>query len=523
MKLDIDNEKFSDCIEEAFINQFLSKMNFTKFIFGKNLSIKNAPAIGNSKGYRKFVKLPNDKDLFFTLLDSNIDWYINGYDGRNFYNKGFVSLFSFYNDKGLYDARSKLADIVNSYLQKSLKNEKNSVSFLTVPERDIKSCDHFIPKNIFIGDKIFSLSKYCHYYAFSGEIVARIQQYKLDKDYFELPFLIAYIEDYKEKFERQFTFVPEPKLECYSGVELFQKSNVTTIIICDDYFLSENLNNIIQDSRDNDFKSKCVCTSVYYISSLYENSICNDFYNKELIYIPNGSKHSFLRFRNIQERFDDHSTIRIFKSSVFVDDGSSVEFDLDDNVFFNLFVSKNAKLVDEIDATFIKKICTDSADIDEFDQWAKNVGILQDQIVFADDELPDATAFMQGFDPALIQNEEQLYWDKFFEPQNTTLVFGGSSSGKTYFILTLTYLLSLGRGSFGLQTLNKYKVLYIDGETPQNYFQSMMHSLAFEINPVKINYSDKFHPKSYKSSKNEAVWDFSDADFVAKPRPSWDP
>jgi hypothetical protein len=513
MKLDINSTRFFKAIEESFMNKFLSKVNFTKFVFDEKLSIENAPSIGNSKGYRQFVKLPNDKDLLLTLSDSNIEWCVNSRDSHDFRNKGFVNLFSLYNEKGFEDSHLQLSERINSYLRNQA--EKQKVKFLTVSERDIKSCDHFIPDKILISDKIFLLSRYSHYYAFSGEIVARIQQYKSGNDYLEIPFLISYIGDYDERFRQQFVFVPDPELKCYSGVELFQKSNVSTIIICDDYFLSENLNNIIQDSRDNEFKSKCLSTSVSYIFDSYKNSICNDFYYKELVYIPNGSKNSFLKFTEIYKHFKEKSNIRIYKSSVFIDDGSSVEFNFDDNDFFNLFVSKNAKLVDEIDATFIKKICTDSADIDEFDQWAKNVGIIQDKTVFADDELPDATAFMQGFDPSLIQNEEQLYWDKFFEPQNTTLVFGGSSSGKTYFILTLTYLLSLGRGSFGLQALKKYKVLYIDGETPQNYFQSMMHSLAFEINPVKITYSDRFHPKSYKRSKNESIWDFSDPDFVS--------
>jgi len=512
MKLNICNEKFLPAIEEAFINQFLSKINFTNFVFETKLSIKNAPAIGNRSRYSKCVSFPDKKMFLFTLSDSNIDWYVDFNDGRKVSNKGFINLYSIYNGGGPSSARLKLVAKVKSHLQ--INDIKSS--YVNVTERDIKSCEHFIPENIFIGDKNFSKSnKASYYFTFTGEIIARIQQYTHSNDYFEIPFVIKKIKDYNDKFERQFILDPNIKFDLYSGAEVFQKSNSSTIIICDDFFLSENLNIIIQDSKDIEFKSKCVSTSIFYLSDSYSNDVCNDFFNKNIIYIPNGSKESFLKFVEIHEHFKEKSTIRIYKSSVFIDDGSSVEFDFDDNDFFNLFVSKNAKLVDEIDATFIKKICTDSADIDEFDQWAKNVGIIQDQIVFADDELPDATAFMQGFDPSLIQNEEQLYWDKFFEPQNTTLVFGGSSSGKTYFILTLTYLLSLGRGSFGLQALKKHKVLYIDGETPQNYFQSMMHSLAFEINPAKISYSDRFHPKSYKRSRNESIWDFSDRAFVS--------
>lgn len=412
-----------------------------------------------------------------------------------------------------HDAHKELIEkYISSNRSVVLSKDK---SYYEVDKNDISWCEEFIPKSIVFNSNLFVLFQKHYYVSFSGKIIGCISVYSDKKDYFELPFALQLFSNLEERYQLQFVYFPSGHFKIYSKNKLLFVNRFSALFLCDDFLLAEKINVIINDSCDNDFKQNFAAISYKYVLDTDIENLSKDFINKEIIYIPSGSKLSYENFLKYTDYFRESSFFKIYIDTVFVDNGSFQSRSVDDMNFFDVYLNNNISFDNELDSIFIKKIYRNAISLDDFIPWARNVGIIEDKKTNYDLVL-NASAFMAGYNPVSFEHEQLYYWDKFFEPQNSTLVYGGSSSGKTFFLLTITYLLSLGRGSFGLHAKKKFKVLYIDGETPEHYFKDMLLSLSFELNHDELIYSENFYPRSFKSSGDKIVWDFDDSDFVDK-------
>lgn len=514
MKLDIKNTQLKFEIENKLIFQYLHMTSDFSFIDGNHYEPSPVGAYGRLKHYKKFFNFNNGCQLYFSHEDDNFKWALVQKGQETIESLGYVSLYSTVQNCNSHVAhRTMLERFISSNKNILFRKDK---SYYEVDKNSISFCEKFIPKSIAFNTNLFVLLKKHYYVSFSGKIIGCICVYSDKKDYFELPFVLqmfSNIED--ERYKLQFVYFSSMHFKIYSKNKLLFSNSYLTVFLCDDFLLAEKINIIINDSCDDDFKQNFAAVSYKYVSDEDIENLSKDFINKEIIYIPSGSKLSYENFLKYSDYFRESSFFKIYIDTVIVDNGSCQSRSVDDMNFFDVYLNNNLSFDNELDSIFIKKIYRNAISLDDFMPWARNVGIIENKYTNYDLVL-NAAAFMAGYNPVSFEHGQSYYWDKFFEPQNTTLVYGDSSSGKTFFILTITYLLSLGKGSFGLHAKKKFKVLYIDGETPEHYFKDMLLSLSFELNHDELIYSENFYPRSFKSSKDKIVWDFDDSDFVDK-------
>lgn len=79
---------------------------------------------------------------------------------------------------------------------------------------------------------------------------------------------------------------------------------------------------------------------------------------------------------------------------------------------------------------------------------------------------------------------------KFFNPNNSTLIYGESDAGKSWFVMQIAISLASGRSVFGLDAAPPIKVFYLDGEIG-NDFSTRVQQLAKEFNQSEMDLLDK--------------------------------
>ncbi len=512
MKINIYTESFSYALEEALLDKYLCKTEDFSFILGSNIAKELAPAFGNPGKYSYIFLLPDNKSLFFDISDCTIDWSygpINNKERKS--GTGFVTLYSAIKQTPISESHQKLLSNYKFSITSSDSSSSKDIEIKGVYQYDMGGCDKYIPKLFFLKNKIFKSSEFYYYHSFSGDVIGIVQTYRFNDEYFELPFFLAKCDHDMSGFQLQ--FISGKMFSCYNVHDLILKNRESIVILCDDFSLSEKFNIIIQDSIDHNFKNKFVAISFQYVFKKEIDELCKDFFNREIIYIPSGNMQSFVEFEKFYKKFHDKADIRIYKSSIFIDDGTTLEFDYKENDFFSSYARTNVKQIDDVDPTFIKGIYADSVSFNEFNIWAVTLGIFREEFSGADVDLMDSIMFMKKFNISNLSAEKEYYWDNFFESQSTTLVYGGTGSGKTFFLLTVAFFLSFGKGSFNIHARNKHRVLYIEGEAPGDYLASMMLSLARENSPNTIQFSNYFFLQSYKESVDVSVWDLRDSKF----------
>ncbi|MDY0281470.1 MAG: AAA family ATPase [Salinivirgaceae bacterium] len=510
MKLDINNPQLNEAIWTCLIEKFFYETRDFQLIFGNDCSFSRFQTGDLTEGYTHNLKIINsDCGYNFKFQNNDLIWQDQINRSRLTGCKGFISLYmSYYECK-----REKALLLLKSKFLEKCKMSDSCTVYKPRHKDRFAPGENFIPYSINYKNRIFKRAEFYQYYSIKGYHLGLILTYRDDNDYFELPFFIEKF-NLSEMSNLQFVHFSDMLFDNYNCAFPFSDSPGKIILLCDDFFLSEKINHIIHESSNPNFKNKYFSISLKYVCDKYKLEIINDFINNEMVYIPSANKDSFNDFLKFLNKSKISYDIKIYKTTVFIDDGSSTYLNIKNPDLFEDYLMQYAEISDCLNPQYIEKIYNEAIGRDEFEKWARIIGLLAPDSSNIETGLIDLMDFMKSININKSNAKQDYYWDKFFSPQNINLVVAPTHSGKTFFLLTIAYFLSLGIGSFGLKAKKKYKVLYIDGESTEEYFGQMMDSLITEASFLNAQQSTSFHPYLFKQFRGDFDWDFSNDKFI---------
>lgn len=511
MKLDINNSSLNETIWVCLIEKFFYETRAFDLVFDSAFKFS---VVGGafSDGYLNMVKGDNNNFIYsFKFENNNSIWRDDLHLERLNNCSGCISLCMSYLECNFEKALETLKGRFLSRGNYKDKEKRYSVS----RSSSFYPGENFVPVSIFYNNEIFHRVESYNYYSIKGNLLGVVIKYKSKQDYFELPFVIEEF-SLSDMFNYQFVHLPDIDFTHYNCIFSVFDNHRKVILVCDDFILAEKLNFIIHDSKNLNFKNKFYALSLRYVANAYNDKIFKYFKNFEMIYIPSANKKSFLHYNSFIEKHSGLYDLKIYKSTVFMDDGSSVDLKFNDSDLFENYLMQHVDSDSSLDSIYIEKIYTEAISMDEFRKWSRIIGLLSVSSFNNQTDLVDLTDFMKSINFNATSSGKDYYWDNFFTPQNINLVVAPSHFGKTFFLLSITYFLSLGLGSFGFKVKNKYKVLYIDGESTDEYFGQMMNSLIAEASHIVARQSPSFHPHLFKQFKGDFDWDFSNEKFLDK-------
>jgi hypothetical protein len=127
-----------------------------------------------------------------------------------------------------------------------------------------------------------------------------------------------------------------------------------------------------------------------------------------------------------------------------------------------------ATLLEDLESPtqFSRAVCQKAISIADYPNWIQSIGLVEKK----QDKAPtmeDTIQFTRLSEIAITGDSESkhLSLDTLISPSYTTLIWGPSNAGKSWFVVQLSIALTTGLKAFGLPTTSSRRVCYLDGES----------------------------------------------------------
>ncbi|NCD42112.1 MAG: hypothetical protein EOL88_08475 [Bacteroidia bacterium] len=304
---------------------------------------------------------------------------------------------------------------------------------------------------------------------FDGSYSGAIFQWFDNEDYIELP--LFYFDINPVVFFDLF-LSPVSTFQYFNHYDLIFNNNKATIILCDNFVLSEKINIIISESKRVDYSVFVAISFEYNGKSSLENCI-DVLHDRDVVYIPNASNKSFSNLQFIEKVKEVASSFRIQKKLIFFDDASSKPSLLPEFDFLATYFVNSAVKIDEHGSGIVFDIVKFSVLYEEYLDWCRYVGLLNDVVAFDEISFLELDKISRSFD---IDNLRPCFESLFSYP-NITLLYGLQRSSKSIFLLTILYAISAGFDVFDLNVFNSKRVLLIDFFANSDSFINRLYSI----------------------------------------------
>lgn len=466
MKLNIC-KSLQFCIEKTFSELYCR--NNIDFVFA-TISFRDFCKSFSAKNYSFTFRCRDNLTVSYNEGD-DYSWFCEG-DHLSFSEKGsgFVDLIAFILGVEYPVVINKIKSVVMSqkyYVRRSLNSlNRNDLGFEPGINKD------FIPNFISYNNEIFNRKKY-YSYKCNGREFGKIVQYCSSNNYFEVLVEPYFVEI--EGFKKFYYFLNyNYKFDYVSDNSKLYSSPCPKILLCDDFALSCELNKIIFDSKRYEF-SDFVSISFMYTHSKTWEDFCRKFSEYEIFYIPSGSRESFTDLNYFKSLNESFSKFRIFKKFVFYNDGSSKHENLKLLNRFDRYLHDNTTLIDLCTSDLLVSILRDSVAYPEYSLWCSFIG-LTDSKDRIDNDI-DKTFFNLQLASSSVYADNTPFLDSIFSGNSLSFIYGKPKIGKTVFVTSLFYYLSMNFSVFGIDVLSKKNVCVFDFSNSDTDYYKMLNSI----------------------------------------------
>jgi len=306
----------------------------------------------------------------------------------------------------------------------------------------------------------------------------------------------------QQLFNSYYKYICIPNLSnnnLFSNIHLinFLEYADSQIIIFEDKYLFSILSECIKNQSLDLYKNFIItCRHADFCKESVRLEDFNIFKYRNVVYVPSFDKNTYINSINLLEILKNCSDqVRVYQYPVvfrcqFNPDGSFTGESYKNRsdawyreILSNLLIRDDFS-IDEL----LTRICEESVSEKVFKKWMSGLGIISDDsLQQLDHESDDLTV-----DELIAHAEKNDYsdnitYDRWINPYDTTFIYAGSDVGKGLFVLTISLSLAFKFSSFNFSVDNARKVYLLDGETPKFRMGRRLKQLKTAYNLSNIN------------------------------------
>jgi hypothetical protein len=503
MKLSPDHNELRLCVETAFVDLFIAS-NLDLIFNIKDVQI-NLYNRYRDKVYQYFVQHDNILRVYFNTDDHT--WLCEKSPFQfSKSGKGFVDLYCLLNNtEPKYVISHIKLKIKSKKIYQKVNILKSAPSYL---ELGFKIRSLLLPNLIHYRSHVYNkLAEYD--YIVNDRRCGVVVKYGNNSDYFEVLLEPYYAFD-SYKFNDAYYFLNfDWRYDFVSNNSNLYSNHHPKIIIFEDFALSVKFNKIILDSHRFNY-SDYVAISFLYVSKNVVDDFCDNFQSCEVFYVPNGERESFMNFGLFHKISEKIKEFKIFKENVFLHDGTSVKnSNLIENNKFDKYLNDSYLLVDNCKSDILIDIATKSLDYKQYSQWCMLFGLKN-----AEDRNDErsSTLFIDLKMDHLVNYQSNPLLCSIFSHGSISFFYGKPKIGKSLFVTSLFYYLTMNFCPFHFDVQSNRRVLLIDFKNNKNDFLANLksiHAPYFQNMPS----STDFFASLIKEISPDFICDFTDVDF----------
>lgn len=285
----------------------------------------------------------------------------------------------------------------------------------------------------------------------------------------------------------------------FSNIHLINSSEYldAQIIIFEDKYLFSILSGHIKKQSINFYRNFLItCRHADYSKESVKPEDFNIFKDRSVVYVPSFDKKIYINSLNLLKELKTCSDqLMVYKypvvlksqftsDSTFTDESYKISSDAWYNEILSNLLICDGFSIDEL----LTRICEESVSEKVFKKWMSGLGIISDDSVQQlDHESDDLTV-----DELIAYAEKNDYsdnitYDRWINPYDTTFIYAGSDVGKGLFVLTISLSLAFKFSSFNFRVDSARKVYLLDGETPKARMGRHLKQLKNAYNLYNIN------------------------------------
>ena len=285
----------------------------------------------------------------------------------------------------------------------------------------------------------------------------------------------------------------------FSNIHIINSSEYldAQIIIFEDKYLFSILSEHIKKQSANFYRKFIItCRHADYSKESVKSEDFNIFKDRNVVYVPSFDKKIYINSLNLLENLKNCSDqVMVYKYPVVLksplhSDGSFTDESYKNSsdawyneIFLNLLI-RDEFSIDEL----LTRICEESVSEKVFKKWMSGLGIISDDSVQQlDHESDDLTVDELIADAEKKDYSDNMTYDRWINPYDTTFIYAGSDVGKGLFVLTISLSLAFKFTSFNFSVDNARKVYLLDGETPKFRMGRRLKQLKTAYNLFNIN------------------------------------
>jgi len=249
------------------------------------------------------------------------------------------------------------------------------------------------------------------------------------------------------------------------------------IIIFEDKYLFSILSEHIKKQSINFYRKFIItCRHADYSKESVKSEDFNVFKDRNVVYVPSFDKKIYINSLNLLENLKTCSDqVMVYRypvvlksqftsDSTFTDESYKNSSDAWYNEISSNLLIRDAFSIDEL----LTRICEESVSEKVFKKWMSGLGIISDDSVQQlDHESDDLTVDELIAHSEKNDNSDNITYDRWINPYDTTFIYAGSDVGKGLFVLTISLSLAFKFSSFNFSVDSARKVYLLDGETPK--------------------------------------------------------
>ena len=289
------------------------------------------------------------------------------------------------------------------------------------------------------------------------------------------------------------------------------------IFLCEDLRVAKCINGIVSDSK-RDFAKKFWATSWYGGNRLVESVNFSSLHDRRVVFIPAINKDSYATTASLVEKLCANVNVREFKivnqAVVSCPMGSDVPEKAHGLTCpWERYLLQNAVDLGEHESIILKTLAEKAMTLDKFKVWGVMVGIIEPNGTSETEYKPKFSSLASLRSNAPMGDGQGPTTSCFGEYENTTVLYGERSSGKSMLALGVACARAAGVGFLGFAPIVPTKVLFIDGETSATVFRERLERTISALKCDDSLIHNNLHLDLICAEQQSKVIDLNDGHF----------